>query len=695
MSENNLNEAVEVLVEDASVITVNIDDTLSVSGDAADAKAVGDALALKADKSELSSAITVDGQSADAQGAIVLLAGHIPMDASASPTYVSGEIAALKAKTGADIPIDGTSGAKTIKQTLDDVAAGAVVTGNVAEMAGSITDGSTHVEALEVNGETLPIRDNRAVKSVNGQTIDGNGNVQITNVETANNLVADDAQENIGQFIIRTAGGTTSIADGPAWVSRLTGNLVHTGVVAEVLSMTVNAAQREQGVDPITATLDEDAFKTAITSSQTITLTYTTTWSANPELIGVTVTGTPINGDEIVIEYVKASRGTITPATPTSFRSTGWNLYSHSAGYARVVKYSDEYGFRVEGTYTSLAYSATLTGERTTITPVAGNFNITADGYVWVTGGNSTDTCIYMTWSDWTGGYDGSFQAYTESVIDLTTLMSTYFADGLLAVGAVADEIDFALQKATVRVEKLTYSEETIEALEQAGRAYEADESYIYAVLTTPEVYTLQIANAYTVSDHGLEMIVGTEAPVNTITLYGQNLRDKLRTDVVTISQQQLTSSQQAQVRTNIDALGTGDVVNNLTNTATDKPGSAAMLKKLNDEKQPLISDAGVTFTPASGITSSLFIRRYGNVVCINGYVTATSNFTTTETTIGTIGVNDRPSGVLRIPARTAVHAYDVGSPAYVGIGVSGVINVTASSGTAHNVCYFTASYIV
>ena len=43
MSEINLNEVVEEVVDDATVITVPIDDTLSVSGEAADAKAVGDA----------------------------------------------------------------------------------------------------------------------------------------------------------------------------------------------------------------------------------------------------------------------------------------------------------------------------------------------------------------------------------------------------------------------------------------------------------------------------------------------------------------------------------------------------------------------------------------------------------------------------------------------------------------------------
>ena len=46
--ENDMNEMFTISFDDASVITVPIDDTLSNSGEAADAKAVGDALALKA-----------------------------------------------------------------------------------------------------------------------------------------------------------------------------------------------------------------------------------------------------------------------------------------------------------------------------------------------------------------------------------------------------------------------------------------------------------------------------------------------------------------------------------------------------------------------------------------------------------------------------------------------------------------------
>ena len=80
MSEN-LNEQVNVTVDDATVVTVPIDETLSNSGEAADAKAVGDALALKADASSVV-AITVNGQTADNQGHIIVDASEIDMSAS-------------------------------------------------------------------------------------------------------------------------------------------------------------------------------------------------------------------------------------------------------------------------------------------------------------------------------------------------------------------------------------------------------------------------------------------------------------------------------------------------------------------------------------------------------------------------------------------------------------------------------------
>jgi len=540
-------------VAPGDTVAVPVDATLSISGQAADAKAVGDALANKADKSELARSIHVNGQGADLQGEIILTAEHVPMDENETVT-VAEEVAALKGRTGADIPVNGEDGAISIEAALNAASSGVTVQGGAAVMAGTVTDDSGSVNSLEISGRSLPLRDDGAVRSVNGIAGDSAGNVRITNVETANNLVADDAQSNVAAFVLRTSGGGTAIANGRAWLNQVRGAMEHTGVVEERIDMTVEPAAREAGQQAITATIDRAAFRAAVPESGTITLEYgTQDWSEDPASIGITVSGTPVEGDRITVEYDKADRGLITPATPTSFRSTGWNLYSHARGYARVVRYSEIYGFRVAGAYTSLTYSETETGARQTITPVDGAFNVPGDGYVWVAGGNASTTAIYMTWSDWTDGYEGSFAAYTESAISLAAVMAEHFPNGLLAVGGTADVIDLDLKTATIAIERLDYSEETIAQLEAAGRAYEADADYIYAVLEEPVTVTdIGVSNQFTVNDHGMEYVTGTTVAPVLMLLYGQNLRDKLRMDVVTISQQSLTSAQQRQVRTNL-----------------------------------------------------------------------------------------------------------------------------------------------
>ena len=138
MSEINLNEEVEMVVEDASVITTPIDDTLTISGDAADAKAVGDALALKADRSELQNAITVNGQSADAQGAILIDGDEIPVSGNDSTTMAE-KFAEIDAKTGADIPIDAEAGATSVADHVGTLEEGVTeLQGDLAEATASI-----------------------------------------------------------------------------------------------------------------------------------------------------------------------------------------------------------------------------------------------------------------------------------------------------------------------------------------------------------------------------------------------------------------------------------------------------------------------------------------------------------------------------------------------------------------------------
>lgn len=312
--------------------------------------------------------------------------------------------------------------------------------------------------------------------------------------------------------------------------------------------------------DGISATINRDTFVGYVSESGVTTLTYTTMWSANPALYGVTVTGTPVSGDYITITYYKEQRGTIAVATPSAFKSTWWNLYNHTAGYAYLTKYSTQYGFRIGGTYTALQYSETPTGTKSSITPVDGVFTIPGDGYVWVTGGNNTNTYIINQWSDWTDGPAGEFEAYSESTINLATIMNTYFPYGLLRVGVVRDEINVNASLAISKIDRMAYNAENLASAKASGRAYEYDSNYIYIVKASYNSNSITLDGEYTASDHGNEFFVGTSVPVYLETMYGNNLKNKLERDVVTISQQTLTSAQQTQVRNNLSAASQADI---------------------------------------------------------------------------------------------------------------------------------------
>ena len=384
--------------------------------------------------------------------------------------------------------------------------------------------------------------------TVNDQSPNASRNIQITTVPLADNLTSDEAQIISGTFAIRSSGGGASISNGAAMLSDIKGNMIKTGYVPESINMTVTPASIESD---LAATIDRDTFVSYVGSSGTITLTYTSDWSADPSLYGITVTGTPESGDVITVVYVKENRGTITVANPTSFISTGWNLYNHSAGYAKVCKYSDEYGFMIDGTYQALKFATTLSGEQTTITPTNGYFTIPSDGYVFVTGGNATDTEIWMTWSDWTDEPNGGvFEAYSQSVIDLSGVMVS-FPYGLMRVGNTYDEIDLNVGRAYSRIERLSYAE-NIESVIESGKPYDTDTNYVYVVKDDPTPIVISLDGEYTVNDHGVELFNGTSVAVVTTILYGDDLKNKLRRDVLTISEQTLTDAQKAQVKQNI-----------------------------------------------------------------------------------------------------------------------------------------------
>lgn len=397
----------------------------------------------------------------------------------------------------------------------------------------------------KLKGVFLQIAD--AVKTVNGTLPDANGEITIDTVPYARNLESESTRRNTDTFIERTSGGESSISDGNAWLVSVRGNNVHTGFTPESIEMSVNG-------DGITAVLDHDDFVEAMSGSGTLTLSYTTEWSADPDNYGITVTGTPTDGDSIVVVYVAEVRGTITVPTPTGFVSTGWNLYSHANGYARVVKYAHKY--RVDGTYTKLQFSETLNGSRSNITVKNRAFDVPSDGFVWVTGGNGTNTAIYASWEDWTAGRPGDWAAYSASEVDLSTVMSTYFPNGLLKAGSTVDEIDLNLNQAIVRVERMAYSAANLATAQASGREYEYDEDYIYLAKASVTPETITLDGNVTASDHGIEYFTGSDVPVNAEIIYGANLKNKLEREVLTISEQTLSAEQQKQVRTNIGASG-------------------------------------------------------------------------------------------------------------------------------------------
>ena len=636
---SDLNEAVNVVVDDSNVITVPIDDTLTHSNEAADAKAVGDALALKADKSELQAAITVNGHGADAQGAILIDGTDIPMSGT-DTTTVQAKIAAVDGKTAADIKMSGDAGAKTIAQELSEsesrtaedivMAPGSSTTlaAKIGAMENVEAANSTAISELKAKtGEDIPMGPldetpvaeaiNARVRTVNGNMPDEDGNVEVDHALTADNLTSANSQNSIGEWTRRTAGGSASIADGMAWMSSVRGNRVHVGYVPEVLNMTVSPAPREEGETPITAEIDRDTFVEAVTGSTTITLTYTTSWSTNPEIYGVTVDGDPVSGDVILIAYTAENRGTIIQSDPQTMVATGWNLYNDELGYAIGLKYQETATFKIVGTYTAVKFSATIDGAKTTITPSDGLFTLTANGYIWVEGGNDVDTAVYMTWSDWTLDGPDSWEAYTESVIDLTEVMEEYFPHGLLRVGDVRDEIDFNTGMAISNVERLAYSAENLEQAEASGRTYEYDTDYIYLERGVPVTHDIDVDGEYEVSDHGLEYFTDTPIAVYAIVIYGNNLKNKLERDVLTKST---------------------DLVNNLTTNDATKALSAAQGYELNNNLASLIVKKTYTnsFTiPAGGglgVKASDFnvsVPAEYTVLAISGYVSNNASVAT------------------------------------------------------------------
>ena len=551
---DDLNEVFEEAMQDAVVITVPIDDTLSNSGEAADAKAVGDALALKANASDIAS-IKVNEQQADNQGQILLSGEDVPVSETDERT-IAAAIGAAEDRTAADIAM-GASDETTIAEKMAEVETSATRTGAEIPLTDALGAPTVAAAVQALQG---------AVKTVNGEPADTEGNVSLSRVNLAGNLETAFKASSEGAFLQRSSGGAAAVVDGEAQLLSVQGNNVHSGYVAEIVGLDVQPASADS---ELAATIDRAVWRSGGpgTSGTYTLLRGSSAWTLNGaactlDEIGVTITaGTPANGDKIIISYQEEVRGTIAVATPESFNATGWNLYQSATGYAKVVRYSDDYGYKISGAYTALQFAATVGGSRSAITPNSnGIFQVPSDGYVFVTGGNGSTTAIYPTWSDWLDGYPGEFAAYARETIDLSAIMTAWFPYGLLQAGDIRDEISLADSLAINRVDRMEYSAENLAQAVATGRSYEYDESYIYLARSTPATHAIDLIGAFTVSDHGTEFFLGSTVPVWAKCTYSANLKNKLERDVLTISQQSLTNEERAQARANIGAAPAAEV---------------------------------------------------------------------------------------------------------------------------------------
>ena len=483
---------------------------------------------------------------------------------------------------------------------------------------------TTHLNLIKQDPDTLPdyAKDQENLdtldteiwaraKTFNGEAVGEDGGFHIDNVPTADNLRSSLGQYSKGEFIIRTADGSASIPDeGNAWLMLIRGNYVKTGYSPRVVEMTVT----EVGGDGhISATIDEDVYESKMSQDGTTTFTYTSAWNANPATYGITVTGTPVSGDFIQVVYAKEVPGTIEQSYPKKFISTGWNLYDHSTQKAHLIRYSSQYAFRISGAYTSLQFRDSATGAVTPISPTSGAFDIPSgsnEGYLEVDGGNNTNTAVWMAWGDWSSAYPGTFETYTESVIDMTAYMAQKFPNGLLAAGTVMDEINLNAGYAFKRIDKVDNDSAgvNLEAAKASGRQYDYDENWVYVereyedvldltYTVDEEPYTLD--GKYTANDHGLEMFTNTTVAVITQNLYGQNLKNKLERDVVTKSE---------------------DLIDNLTTNDATKALSAKQGKLLKDSVTALQTLSVTTPTVADNTHVSdrgSTIIKYGKMVIV------------------------------------------------------------------------------
>ena len=340
----------------------------------------------------------------------------------------------------------------------------------------------------------------------------------------------------------------------------------------------------------------------------------------------VYASGSAVDGESITVHYVKAEFCNIDVANPSAFKAIGLNAFDAQtailSGYTinsagKVVEQNNSYVCYVKAVgglaggyvaYSSAGGIARIGWCANIPTATTEGINLSGavldqyksylsfenDGYVCIATTAPATLCVHPKLS---GQKDMVYEAYSEDVIDVPTVdadgtalpTATY---GMPSVGNVRDELSFDLRTYTKRIGQMAYSEENLTSVMAMGTAYIYDDTNIFYVLENEIAYPLadNVSGIYAADDFGTEEF-DADIPVYAGILYGENLREKLRSNVLTISAQTLSALEKAQILQNIGAAGAdaaelkSRMVTVITNDSDDQhyPSAGAVLHALEE----------------------------------------------------------------------------------------------------------------
>lgn len=390
-----------------------------------------------------------------------------------------------------------------------------------------------------------------------------NGNIVSGKASVADNLSSVDTQSSEGSFIFRTSGGDASINTGEAGLNVLRGNTK----ITELLTPDIHQKANILIANPIqfkSITLNQfnKNDNSCVFENTIIDLDGTFSQGAAAQgyySVIVRVVGGVISGSTGYKGYTAAwleSENTPIASIDSCCLRGAWsatkpNLSTTGMLIQTPIKIiGDEYGTR---------YNFQLVNGIT-------NEDL-GDGYLVIT---TTDIEHLVVHPRWSGYMDGTFAEYSESIVNMPTEngilpIENYGFPNLIKLNdeEIYDEINFDSLKYIKRVGYMMYSIQNLATVQRLTENYIYDNNIILYELSTPTIYNLtSISSTYLVDDFGTEGFIYTdsdEVEIYTACWYGQNLKDKLRTDVVTISRQNLSTTQKNTIRNNIGAMGESD----------------------------------------------------------------------------------------------------------------------------------------